>query len=251
MSCHVCPKSKPIQRCSLPEYVTPTPENPIRLPLAFHIPKRFYQTSKDGMTMNMWLTPYHIATIYYEVNRIWAPTGIRFTFAGCCCNYDEPNLESIQALITLQHAHRDLTEEEDKIRQKAILSLSKGLGRNRAGCLNVHFVPYMGVTRQGNAVGRDTTVLCGVWTDKPSLGQHPPEKTPIKEEGKFKHGSLSRTVAHELGHIMGLNHNPDGQPAPSPNIMGNPDGYGFTESQIKTAVIEARRHCREFEYGIK
>lgn len=219
---------------------------PVKLPLAFHIPKLFTQVGPYDQPLDMWLAFHHVATLYYEINRIWGGTGIRFTFAGCYTNHETPTQQQLQALFTLQNAGRNQTREEDLARKSAIKTLSDGLGRNIKNSFNVHFVPYMGMARQGNSVGSDTTVCCGVWTDKPSQGMGAPVKTPLTEIGPFVHGSLGRTIAHELGHCMGLQHNRRWMKLP--NIMGNPSGYGFTSSQIRTAVIEANRHLREFQY---
>ena len=65
-------------------------------------------------------------------------------------------------------------------------------------------IPYLGGTSQGNTSPRQRRILLGEWTDKPSHGKRPPEKCLLVEAGDFQRGSFSRTVAHELGHILGF-----------------------------------------------
>lgn len=219
----------------------PTPLDPIRLPLAFHIPKSFVQY-KGNKPLPMWLSCADTAILFYEINRIWKPVGIRFTFHGCYISSNKPTKQQEKALHVLEESNREMEEESPELnnrRKSAIKILSEQMPTNIPTAFNAHFVPYMGETRQGNAVGGHTTVCCGVWTDKPSRGVWPPQKTLLSEPHQFYEiGSLGRTLAHELGHCLGLQHNDNG--FKSPNIMNNPDGYGFTREQIDTAIAYAK-----------
>jgi hypothetical protein len=61
------------------------------------------------------------------------------------------------------------------------------------------------------------------------------QKCLLVEGGNFKQGSFSRTVAHELGHVVGLKH-------PLPNVPpfhrlmgGSKPGNDLTEEEKTTA----------------
>lgn len=59
-----------------------------------------------------------------------------------------------------------------------------------------------------------------MWTDKPSRGRKPPQQVKLLEPQPFAVGSLSRTIAHELGHIVGLRHPNKAQQTRFGRLMG-------------------------------
>ncbi|NBR43189.1 MAG: hypothetical protein EBU04_10175, partial [Verrucomicrobia bacterium] len=70
------------------------------------------------------------------------------------------------------------------------------------------------------------------WTDKASRGLNPPVKTLLSEKEPFKVGSLARTIAHEIGHTLGLNH-PKSSSGVAQLMSGG--GYVLTPAEITTA----------------
>ena len=197
--------------------------------------------------MNMWLKCSHIETLLFEINRIWNSTGIQFINKGCGVYNTPPSENQSDALAILEGSIRSLEEEDIELniqRKEAIKTVSARLGIQHPRAINIFFVPFMGSTRQGNAMGGKTNVCVGVWTDKPSRGQALPQKTKLYEPGPFNIGSLGRTIAHEIGHCLDLNHNDS--PLRTPNIMGNPDGYGFEGFQIIRARARAKEHLYNF-----
>ena len=100
--------------------------------------------------------------------------------------------------------------------------------------MNIYAVPYLGGTSQGNAC-KGARILLGEWTDKPSGGKLPPQKCLLVEPEPFVKGSFGRTMAHELGHILGLHHPKERE---APQLMGG-GGYILTEEQKSTAREKA------------
>ena len=123
----------------------------------------------------------------------------------------------------VEKARRDSSGRSDPRRQTPLflfmqpenkIKLSE-FGQNN---FHIYLYPFIGNTSQGNAMkrNRDTgyfvgfhTVI-GTWTNKHNRGGIP-ERFKIVEDWdkwtKIKRGSLSRTIAHELGHVLRLRHN--------------------------------------------
>jgi hypothetical protein len=108
---------------------------------------------------------------------------------------------------------------------------------------NVYLLPYIGATYQGYAQLGGTQVVVGAWTDKPSRGEKPPVKTLLVEPEPMKFGSLARTIAHELGHNLGLSHPDKSEVSAVGRLMGGAkQGYGLTPEEIAKARQTARKH---------
>lgn len=87
----------------------------------------------------------------------------------------------------------------------------------------------------GNAADRRNFI--GQWSDKTSES---PEKFQLTETHPFKKGSLSRTVAHELGHILGLKHPDKTAQTEFDRLMGGKRPcYKLTTQEIETARQQA------------
>lgn len=63
------------------------------------------------------------------------------------------------------------------------------------------------------------------------------------EPEPIKAGSLARTIAHELGHNLGLNHPPKKEGGTTGRLMGGKvQGYTLTPEEITKARTIARRN---------
>lgn len=223
----------------------------IALPIYFHLLNSFEMRAFQ-LDMSVWVTCDHIQLVIMpEINRIWKTAGIQFIYTGCGYHTDEPTSEQQEALETLENADRaddEIDEDSNTQRREAIKTLSLGVGIAQDAAMNVYVIPYMGSTRQGNAIGGNTSVMVGNWTNKPSQGGTP-QRTLLVEAGSFRIGSLGRTIAHELGHCLNLNH-PKRSSTVTGNLMGGRQpGYDLEDSQItksRARATEIKQRLSQF-----
>lgn len=212
----------------------------IRLPLRIVVCRGITMTKRD-VAMDSWVTKEEIAkTVVPELNRIWSQAGIEWTIESIVENpigaqVQEAAEDSIQTIL---NSRRGDTNEPDKNRTKAIKSFFDHT-KDHPVAHTLHFFPYLGSTYQGFADIGGTQSYLGLWTDKPSGGTNPPQRVLLAEPLPMKIGSLGRTMAHELGHNLGLHH-PDKKNSPPGLLMGgSKQGYLLTPEQIATARATA------------
>jgi len=204
-----------------------------------HIAVRFHlvtdlEMAKKGVKMTNWLTADMISkTVMPELNRIWSAAAIEWTLSGVslATTRNENRAEVIAYLLA---AGRDSDGKSDPQRI-AKMTYLLNLEQEDPKAVNLYVIPYLGVTSQGNATPRQNRVLLGQWTDKPSRGLRPPEKCLLIEEGEFRQGSFGRTVAHELGHILGLTHPKNNEPPFHRLMGGNKPAYDLTSEEKSLA----------------
>jgi hypothetical protein len=201
---------------------------------------------RDELEMSNWVTPADLASaVMPELNRIWRPAGIAFELEQAV---HVPSLHPAgrsELIAQLAEAQRDMDGHADPRRVRWLGEL---LDFSQEGdqVINVHLVPYLGQTSQGVALPRLRRVLVGEWTDKPSRARLQPERCRLVEEEPFRQGSLSRTLAHELGHVLGLGHPERSERSEHGRLMGGyRHGYHLTEHEIQAA----RRIARSLRHG--
>jgi len=204
-----------------------------------------------------------IVELMDELNSIYAQTDIGFALRGWnieepdratktytiwgrdlsgndCCE-EEGTWTFEQRIDDIAHSARDAAGRSDNRRLYHLhFTMNPELVPEtpmNTDTIEVYLWPYMGSTSQGNAGSCvadvpseqpkcDGIIKMSTWSDK----RGPIAERAIKEDqSHFTLGSLGQTLAHEIGHQLGLNHN-----AIRPNLMRS-DGYGLVGWQIDTA----------------
>ena len=207
------------------------------LAVRFHLVTDLPMTKRE-IAMTNWITPEMIAsTVMPEVNRIWSSAKIEWTLSGVAPATTRAENRADVINYVLQ-ATRDSEGHGDPERIRKLQSILK-LDQEDARAVNIYVIPYLGGTSQGNTSPRQKRIQLGAWTDKPSRGKQPPEKCLLVEPGEFKQGSFSRTVAHELGHILGLKHPAPNTPPFHLLMGGNHPGNDLTAEEKALALKTA------------
>lgn len=207
----------------------------IQVPVRFHLVTDL-TLQKGGLSLSGWVSPEDVeSTVMPELNRIWRAAGIEFVLERVVRVASLHPSGRSELLERIAAAHRDDDGHADPQRigwYEQLLDFSEESGRS----VNVHLVPYLGETLQGVALPRLRRVLIGEWTDKANRASQPPQRCLLVEEEPFRQGSLSRTVAHELGHILGLKHPDRALRSEQGRLMGGRrPGYHLSEEEIATA----------------
>jgi hypothetical protein len=218
-------------------------EPTITLPIRFHLTQGAKMTVK-GQAMENWVQPADLTgPVLAEVNRIWKPAGIQFVVERAQVEALLKPSDFAELIQVVENSKRGEEEVAGSGRTAAIGKLLDPAQRHRTA-MNVYLLPYIGATYQGYANLGGNQAVIGVWTDKASRAEKPPVKALLVEPEPMKVGSLARTIAHELGHNLGLVHPDKAEVSPVGRLMGGGrQGYALTEEEITKARKTAQKHA--------
>ena len=210
-------------------------EKVIRVPLNFFIITEL-SIPKGAYNLTSWIQDGQIRkSVLPEINRIWKPANIEFydKLILVRAAIDSPKKEEISEYLA--SAERDESGKSDPER---IAKLSELINFNEETdkTLNIYLVPYLGEASQGHAQRKLRRAFIAQWTDKPSKGEQKPERFQMLEPGEFKEGSMARTIAHEIGHLLKLSHPEKEEQTEFYRLMGGKQpGYRLTADEIERA----------------
>ena len=214
----------------------------INLNLRVHLIKGDPWVHRSGTAMDSWVTPDDVRDqIIPELNSIWQVAGVVWevedVLEEAVVEYDG-YLDDIKYIVDSERD--DQLGQSDPNRLPLLYNLMQPSTRSveeelDTNLFHIYIFPFIGNTSQGNAMrGFGWHSVVGSWSNKHNGGGLP-EKTLLTEsKSDFVRGSLSRTIAHELGHVLSLVHDCQG-------CLMYSSGYSFYQYQIDASREEALR----------
>jgi len=214
----------------------------IKLKLRVNIMKSSPLAHSSAVLMNNWVTPKDFnEIIILELNEIWSQADIKWDIESII-EEDIIKFEGYgESIIFIASTERDSEGRSKPERLSHLFSFMNPQDMSTADELesdlyHIYLSPFIGNTSQISAMrGSNFHSVDGIWSNKHNRGGNP-EKTLLKEDHDlFVRGSLSRTISHELGHVLNLTY------CQCDDCLIKERGYGITQEQIDISQEETKR----------
>ena len=213
----------------------------IDLNLRFHVMQDDPWIHGSGNAMPSWVSEGDIVeTLMPELNDIWQQAGIHWSIEKIIQEpvqtYDGYQ-DDVRYIVDSQ---RDSEGKSDPERLPRLYDLMQPDNRSSEeelddNLFHIYIFPFIGNTSQGNAMSSfGWHSVVGSWSNKHNDGGIPEKTLMIEAQQNFVRGSLARTIAHELGHVLSLRHDCE-------QCLMHAQGYDINDTQIQTAREEGAR----------
>lgn len=211
----------------------------LELNLRVHIMQGGTWLHETGQLMESWVTENDIMnSVFPEMNQIWSQAGIKWIAEQIIIEpiaEDTGFQDKIDFIVTTARDSEGRSDPDRLPRLYDLMqpdnrSLDSELGSN---LFHIYIFPFIGNTSQGNAMrsfGSHSVV--GSWSNKHNGGRVPETTLLTEDQANFERGSLARTIAHELGHVLTLSHD-------CRNCLMDAQGYLLEDDQIDDSQQEA------------
>lgn len=227
--------------CALFFVSTQSHANTITVPLKIYIVENLDISVKQRPLTN-WVSRNELTyQVLPEINRIWAQANLQFSIASIESLNINVATNTSAHIEKISGATRNAAGKSDPERIKALDAIVSPAA-TQPGTIAVYVVPFLGENSQGNAKRKKRRIYITQWTNKNQSKNLPPRRFELIEKGDYSKGSFSRTLAHELGHILGLKHPDKDQQREFKRLMGGKKkGYRLINPEIRKARQAAKK----------
>ncbi len=176
-----------------------------RVRTVVHVLRRFSLTTSSGLVMNNdHVTASNLSTALANANSLWKQPALQSVVMNASVVEESPlNLSSMQ---TLKKTILATTRDDSSASFDAYWKLLDPSKRTDSKALHIYIVPFYGQTLQGvtrlSSSADRRGIIIGSWSNKDGGGT--PEKRSITAPPTC--ASFPRTLAHEFGHALTLQH---------------------------------------------